>query len=196
MSSTSHRTLSPTAAGPKLRGILRGRAARKPRAVAYTFLSDGEAEETNLTYGELDEQARAVAAMLQAAGAAGQRVLLLYPSGLEYVCAFFGCLYAGAVAVPAYPPKLNRSLHRLQAVVGLAGVSALPRSASSAASAPCCRTPGLRSCSLDTDDLGRRTAESGASRPSTAARLLPPVHVRLPRAEGLGEARHLLHNEG
>jgi acyl-CoA synthetase (AMP-forming)/AMP-acid ligase II/acyl carrier protein len=47
----------------------------------------------------------------------GERVLLLYPSGLAYIAAFLGCLYAGAVAVPAYPPRPNRSLERIQAII-------------------------------------------------------------------------------
>ena len=47
----------------------------------------------------------------------GERVLLLYPPGLEYVAALFGCLYAGAVAVPAYPPRFNRPMLRLRTMV-------------------------------------------------------------------------------
>ena len=73
-------------------------------------------EAASITYGELDERARALGARLQSEGAAGERVLLLYPPGLDYVVAFFGCLYAGAVAVPAYPPQSARNLSRLQAV--------------------------------------------------------------------------------
>jgi amino acid adenylation domain-containing protein/non-ribosomal peptide synthase protein (TIGR01720 family) len=97
--------------------LLQLRAERQPERTAFTFLTDGETEETRLTYQELDRQARAVGAQLQQQGAAGERVLLLFPPGLEYISAFFGCLYAGAVAVPAYPPRRNRSLSRLQAVV-------------------------------------------------------------------------------
>ncbi|HEX8282845.1 MAG TPA: amino acid adenylation domain-containing protein [Pyrinomonadaceae bacterium] len=96
--------------------LLRERAARQPERTAYTFLDGDGAEEANLTYAGLERRARAVAARLQAGGFAGQRVLLLYPPGLEYITAFWGCLYAGAVAVPAYPPRQNRSLDRLQAV--------------------------------------------------------------------------------
>ncbi len=51
----------------------------------------------------------------------GDRVLLLYPSSLEFPCAFLGCLYAGVIAVPAYPPRRNRSLNRLQAIIADAG---------------------------------------------------------------------------
>src|SRR4051812_39367422 len=80
------------------------RAEASPDRLAYTFLLDGESEEAHLTYGGLDLRARAIGARLQELGAGGERVLLLYPPGLEYVSAFLGCLYAGAVAVPAYPP--------------------------------------------------------------------------------------------
>ena len=100
-----------------LTDLLRWRALEQPERLAYTFLKDGETEAVCLTYGELDRQARAIAAHLQSLGVSGERVLLLYPSGLEYIAAFFGCLYAGAVAVPVYPPRLNRSVERLQAIV-------------------------------------------------------------------------------
>lgn len=98
--------------------LLRLRAREQPDRRAYIFLSDGEAAEATLTYGELDRQARAIGAAL--AHAAGERALLLYPPGLEFVAAFFGCLYAGVVAVPAYPPdptRLAQSLPRLRAIV-------------------------------------------------------------------------------
>jgi acyl-CoA synthetase (AMP-forming)/AMP-acid ligase II len=82
----------------------------------YTYLVDGETTEAGLTYEELDRRARAIAAALQLAGASGERVLLLYPSGLDFITAFFGCLYAGAVAVPAYPPAAHKSAQRLQVI--------------------------------------------------------------------------------
>jgi len=83
---------------------------------AFAFLNDGETDEIKITYAELDRQAQAIAAWLQAHGFQGQRALLLYPPGLEFISAFFGCLYAGVVAVPAYPPRMNRSLARIQAI--------------------------------------------------------------------------------
>ena len=97
--------------------LLQYRAEQQPHRRAYTFLRDGETDAVHLTYGELDRQARSIGAQLQHLGATGTRVLLLYPAGLEYIAAFFGCLYAGAIAVPAYPPRLNRSIERLQAIV-------------------------------------------------------------------------------
>lgn len=97
--------------------LLRHRAECQGSQVAYTFLVDGEAESVSLTYGELEQRARAIAALLQSACPVGARVLLLYPPGLEYIAAFFGCLYAGVVAVPVYPPRPNRSLERIQSVM-------------------------------------------------------------------------------
>ncbi|HLF24977.1 MAG TPA: amino acid adenylation domain-containing protein [Anaerolineae bacterium] len=97
--------------------LLRGRTLERPDQRVYTFLVDGETEEIHLTHAELDRQARAIASQLQISGFSGQRVLLLYPPGLDYIAAFFGCLYAGCVAVPAYPPRLNRPAPRLQAIV-------------------------------------------------------------------------------
>ena len=96
--------------------LLRWRASHQSDQRAYTFLTKGE-EELSLTYAELDRQARAIGAMLQRQGASGERVLLLYPAGLEYIAAFFGCLYAGVLAVPAYPPRSNRSLRRIESIV-------------------------------------------------------------------------------
>lgn len=92
--------------------------ARELRGIAlYTFLRDGEEDEISLSPDGLDRRARAIAARLQALGAPGERVLLLYPPGLEYIQAFFGCLYAGALAVPVYPPmRMDRPQPRLQAV--------------------------------------------------------------------------------
>src|SRR5690349_17515686 len=99
--------------------LLRWRALHQSDRRAYTFLIDGETDEVALTYWELDRQARAIGAMLQRVAAPGERALLLYPPGPEYIAAFFGCLYAGVIAVPAYPPnpaRLDRTLPRLRAI--------------------------------------------------------------------------------
>jgi acyl-CoA synthetase (AMP-forming)/AMP-acid ligase II len=97
--------------------ILRYRALYQPAQLAFTFLQDGETESSSLTYQELDRQARAIATQLQSFGATGSLALLLYPPGLEFIAAFFGCLYAGAVAIPAYPPRRNHNMSRLQTIV-------------------------------------------------------------------------------
>jgi acyl-CoA synthetase (AMP-forming)/AMP-acid ligase II/acyl carrier protein len=99
--------------------LLRWRAFQHPDEAAYLFLVDGEDQRTERTYAQMDRQARAIAAELQSFATRGQRALLLYPPGLEFIAAFFGCLYAGITAVPAYPPdpdRINRSLPRLRAI--------------------------------------------------------------------------------
>ncbi|MCC5666157.1 amino acid adenylation domain-containing protein [Nostoc sp. CHAB 5784] len=96
--------------------ILRDRSCNMPHTRAFTFLEDGETQELTLTYHELDRRSRAVAAQLQALGLSGERAILLYPPGLDYLSAFFGCLYAGVVAVPAYPPRNQRKTPRIQAI--------------------------------------------------------------------------------
>jgi amino acid adenylation domain-containing protein len=102
-----------------LGGLLRARALERPHQVAFTFLADGEVEGERLTYAGLEARARAVAAALGESVPPGERALLLFPPGLDFIAAFFGCLYAGVVAVPAYPPRPNdRSQSRLRAMAG------------------------------------------------------------------------------
>lgn len=101
--------------------LLRQRALEGAEQTAYVFLRDGESEIASLSYAELDRRARAIAAVLQERGGHGERVLLLYPPGLAYIEAFFGSLYAGAVAIPTYPPdplRLQRTMPRFLAVAG------------------------------------------------------------------------------
>ena len=103
--------------------LLRSRAVQKAEATVYTFLADGEIDRPSyLTFAGLDRRARAIAARLQAMAAPGQRALLLYPPGLEYIEVFFGCLYGGIIAVPAYPPS-HQHLARLRAVIADAAPS-------------------------------------------------------------------------
>jgi len=106
--------------------MLRRRALQQPEHRPYTYLLDGEMEAGYLTYAALDSQARAIGALLQSYGARGERALLLYPTGLEFVAAFFGCLYAGVIAVPLPPPnpaQPQRTLPRLLAITNDAGPS-------------------------------------------------------------------------
>ncbi|WP_051331954.1 AMP-binding protein [Methylocaldum szegediense] len=96
--------------------LLCTRADKNPKQDAYLFLADGETESGRLTYADLDRRARAIAARLQSMNLAGERALLLYPPGFDYIEAFFGCLYAGVIAVPAYPPA-RQHLPRLQSIM-------------------------------------------------------------------------------
>src|SRR5688500_4885769 len=89
-------------------GRLHQHAADMPEKESYRFLSEtGDSAET-LTYSELDRRARTVANGLAAYARPGDRALLLYPSGLEFIEAFLGCFYAGVIAVPATLPGRNR----------------------------------------------------------------------------------------
>ena len=88
---------------------------KQPHATVYCY-TDGESEETKLTFAEFDHRARAIAGRLTDFGLAGERALLLYPPGLDFIVAYFGCLYAGCVAVPAFPPRRNRNMTRIQAI--------------------------------------------------------------------------------
>lgn len=104
------------------------RAQHQPDRVAYTFLVDGTTQSDSLTYGQLDRNSREVALMLNRVLKPGERALLMYPPGLDFISAFFGCLYAGVIAVPAYPPQPSRpeqSMPRLKAIFMESGSGAI-----------------------------------------------------------------------
>src|SRR4030066_328090 len=92
-----------------------------------------EADPASPPAPRLGRRARAIAARLQDMGFAGRCVLLVYPPGLDFITAFFGCLYAGCVAVPTSPPHRHRMLERFQAVVADAGARIALSNASGAA---------------------------------------------------------------
>ena len=104
---------------PTLLDLVRQRAERHRHKVAFDYCHyfPGGEEHSRLTYHELDIKARAIASTLQRQGAAGERVLVLCPSGLDFIAAFFGCIYAGAVAVPVHPPVHNRVIGRVASIV-------------------------------------------------------------------------------
>ncbi len=136
-----------------LAGLLRARAAERPERTAFTFLADGEVEGARLTYGELDRRAQAVAHTLRESLQPGDRALLLYPPGLDFIAAFFGCLYAGVVAVPAYPPRLNdRVQTRLRAIARDAELRAA------------LTTSALFAAAIDRDGFAARVPELAAVR--------------------------------
>src|SRR5438552_3584542 len=91
---------------PNFIEVLRQRAEWQPGCKVFTFLGDGENETAKLTYEGLDLKARAIAGRL--IGLRGERAMLVFPAGLEFIAAFFGCIYAGVVAVPVYPPRSRR----------------------------------------------------------------------------------------
>ncbi|MGK7908963.1 MAG: fatty acyl-AMP ligase [Synechococcus sp.] len=98
--------------------LLHHQSSSNPHRIAYKFLKHGgDKQSSTVTYQEIAQQAQAIAAELQQHHPAGSRALLLYQPGINYVAAFLGCLYAGIVAVPAYPPRRNQSAIRLRAIV-------------------------------------------------------------------------------
>jgi acyl-CoA synthetase (AMP-forming)/AMP-acid ligase II/thioesterase domain-containing protein/acyl carrier protein len=106
--------------GTTLVEVLRRRATEQPDRVSFVFLKDGESEEASLSHASLDMRARSIGAWLSAISGAGERALLLYPSGLEFVAALFGCFYGGLTAVPAYPlesANSKRAVSRLRTIV-------------------------------------------------------------------------------
>ncbi|MCY1020604.1 non-ribosomal peptide synthase/polyketide synthase [Pyxidicoccus sp. MSG2] len=115
--------MKPSAPGSEantLLDLLEERSESRREAPLFTFVEDEPGDETVLSNAELLRRARRIGAALQQVTAAGERAVLLYPPGLDYVAGFFGCLAAGVVAVPAYPPdptRLERTLPRLRAII-------------------------------------------------------------------------------
>jgi len=97
--------------------LLQQRSRHLGGDTAFIFLENGETESDRLTYRQLHDRATTIAANLQQNCFIGDRALLLYPPGLEFIAAFFGCLYAGIIAIPVYPPRRNQTLLRLQSIV-------------------------------------------------------------------------------
>lgn len=100
--------------------VLRHHTGERPDQPAFVYLLGGRSDDAVLTYAQCDRRARAVAARLQDMGLAGQRVVLAYPPGLDFITGFFGCLYAGCAAVPTCLPH-RRTLDRFRAIVADAG---------------------------------------------------------------------------
>jgi len=96
--------------------ILHWRSQTQPKKITCRFLS-GDIGEKTMDYYTLDYRARLIAAALQEMNMVGERVLLVFVPGLEYITAFYGCLYAGAIAVPTYPPKPNQTIERINKIV-------------------------------------------------------------------------------
>jgi len=97
--------------------ILNQRASQTPNQLAYIFLKNRENQEQNITYQQLSQNSKNIAIKLQSLIPKGSRALLLYPQGLEFINTFLGCLSAGIIAVPAYPPKRNQKMSRLAAII-------------------------------------------------------------------------------
>lgn len=98
-----------------LMDLLRARTERLGSRRAYAFLSEGR-EVACWSYADLERKARAIAVTLREYSSVGDRVILAYPPGLEFIAAFFGCVHAGVVAVPVPLPHPRRGHDRLEAI--------------------------------------------------------------------------------
>lgn len=106
--------------------LLRTRADAQPDGVAYTYLESGEQAGMTLAWGAVESRSRAIGASVAARVEAGARVLIMLPPGIDFAPALFGVLYAGAVAIPTYPPsgaRADRTGARVRGMVADAGVS-------------------------------------------------------------------------
>ena len=97
--------------------LLRARASHQPTRLAFSFLDDRSLNGREITYAELDRQARRVAAELLARNLSGERAVLLFQPSSEYIFAMIGCWYAGVTAVPIFAPRMNASFERVRAIV-------------------------------------------------------------------------------
>ena len=105
--------------------LLRHRAINEPTGLAFGFMLNEIEDEILYSYASLDEAARKIGAALQRAGLSGERAMLLYQPGPDYVCALMGCLYAGVIAVPLYAPRPNGSYERIMQVTASARAAVL-----------------------------------------------------------------------
>lgn len=106
--------------------LLRARADAQPDCVAYTFLESGEHARNSLVWAAVDSRSRALGAAIAARVEPGARVLIILPPGIDFAPALFGVLYAGAVAIPTYPPsgaRADRTSTRVRGMVADAGVT-------------------------------------------------------------------------
>src|SRR5262245_48350934 len=97
--------------------LLRHRGTEQPNDRAYVFVSDKGEEEVVLTFGQLHQRAGMVAARLAECGQPGDRALLLFGPGLDFIIGYFGCLLAGVIPVPMMLPRRNSSLDSSASIV-------------------------------------------------------------------------------
>ncbi|WP_367042224.1 fatty acyl-AMP ligase [Streptomyces sp. Je 1-332] len=120
--------MAETVTAPNVVAILRRHAEERAEQQAAVFVTDPDQEDGArwLTYAELDREARSIATRLREHVAPGDRVVLLYPAGLAFLTAFFGCLYAGAVAVPSsLPGRYRHERYRVKRIADDAGATAI-----------------------------------------------------------------------
>ncbi|HVG20241.1 MAG TPA: amino acid adenylation domain-containing protein [Blastocatellia bacterium] len=171
--------------------LLRLRAAQHPEKCAYQFLPDGGPQASGLTYAQLYEQSKAIAAKLQQMAPYGARALVMYGPGLGVLPALFGCILSGTTAIPVpapIPARLNRFLPRFRAIVKDARPSIAMTASASLASAKSLfdSSPQFQSIQLlDTEEVPTALAadwqEPGVSKETIACLLYMSGPIRRPR---------------
>jgi len=96
--------------------LLRLRGETQAEQVCYTYLLDGEDQEYNLTYADFERKARQIAVALQEGCRVGDRALLIFRPGIDFILGYFGCLFAGVIAVPVYPPAKPADWQRFMGI--------------------------------------------------------------------------------
>ncbi|HTU45301.1 MAG TPA: amino acid adenylation domain-containing protein [Bryobacteraceae bacterium] len=127
--------------------ILLKQVRARPENTAFRFLSNGRTGESSVTYSELETKSRALGNALIETCVPGDRILLMLPPGFDYIVSFFACLYAGAVAVPLFPPKPGRDNSRIESVASSAEPAAVL--------VPEAQMEAVRSSSLSAASLSR-----------------------------------------
>lgn len=120
ISGNSHSRTARRGQAQSLVEVFRARALEDAARVGFTYLREDETAAETVTYSQLDARACSIAGQLQAHCRPGDRALLMYGPGLEFIAALAGCLYAGVVAVPVYPPdplRVARTLPRLESII-------------------------------------------------------------------------------
>jgi acyl-CoA synthetase (AMP-forming)/AMP-acid ligase II/acyl carrier protein len=183
---------------------LRKHAIDRPSKTAITFLLDGDTQSVSWTYAELDRRAASIASSLLHFGLARRTVLLAHPPGLEFIAALFGCFYAGAIAVPTYPPRFRRDQRvdaRLAAVVedarpSLALTDAAHRDACHLATAEGTVAPLLAWRATDDSRFAEHSgrADFGAEPDSVAMLQYTSGSTRVPTGVALSH-RNLMENQ-
>jgi acyl-CoA synthetase (AMP-forming)/AMP-acid ligase II len=113
--------------GATLVSVVQRQASRHAGRALFTFLHD-DGKQTDLSYEQLERRARALAVQLATVVRPGERAILVYPTGVDFIVAFFGAAFAGVVAVPVFPPSLariTRDIPRLAEIVRAARPAAI-----------------------------------------------------------------------
>lgn len=103
--------------GSSLIELIEHRAKYQPDKIAYTHLKDREGDIEEITYADFAEKVKQLAARLQKFDVSGERIVLMYPPGIDYTVAYFAVIFAGAIAVPVYEPRQSTHFNRIERIL-------------------------------------------------------------------------------